>query len=148
MNAHAPFYFTFIGRGIAYLLLGSVLLVFGHDYSIATGAITIIVAFVYFAFSGYTKWCISDSQHLSLPPPLVQFNDVEFDDKHDSIKDANERQETPDASTTDEFRNKEFKERQFKANQDINKALEIHMDGSTTDGHGAQQEKEEDLHHL
>ena len=94
MNLYIPFYFTFTGRGIAFLLLGSMVLVFEHSFSIATGVITIIAAFVYFIFAIWTKWFSHyDFGCNQLPPPLAQ-RDADHPDK-----DNQERRElTPESS--------------------------------------------------
>lgn len=66
------FYFSFIGRGLTFLFIGTVFLAFNDDFSTATGVITIIVAFVYLIFSIWTKFC---KLYCPLPPPFTQRQD-------------------------------------------------------------------------
>eukprot|EP01083_Nonionella_stella_P278765 948040_1 len=94
------FYSYFIGRGLTFLFIGSVILVFGDDFSLATGIITIIVAFVYLIFSIWTKFC---KLGCFLPPPVAQRQTgvITSNDstKPSPINKANNTQQTPPANS-------------------------------------------------
>merc|ERR1719410_3061387 len=75
MLLYIPFYLTFIGRGISFLLIGSVLLVFPDFLSLSASIITIIVAFIYLTFSIWQYVACSHCDFiilLSLPSPFTQ----------------------------------------------------------------------------
>ena len=80
LYASLIFYFNFIGRGLTFLFLGSVILTFGDDFSLATGIITIIISFIYLIFSIWTKFC---NLQCSLPIPVAQ--------RQDGIKTTNNK---------------------------------------------------------
>eukprot|EP01083_Nonionella_stella_P029648 81560_1 len=78
LYASVFFYFTFLGRGLTFLFIGSVIVTFGDDLSLATGIIAISIAFVYVFFSIWTKFC---NLMCSLPVPLMQRSNG-FPDQH------------------------------------------------------------------
>lgn len=148
-NAYCPFYFTFLGRGISYLLLGSVILVFEHGYSLTVGSMTIIMAFVYFSFAVYAKWFALDGTKafcINLPEPIYQPDPEhgENDNVHDKAIEIGQDED----STTDESNHRD-RDRQIKANKDIDRALTMAIesgDGVVIDDNDVNDN--ENLHHL
>lgn len=90
LHAYCPFYFTFLGRGITFFLLGSVLLVFEHGMAVATSVISIIVACVYFIFAALNKWFVAYNLGCdSLPSPIIPRSETDDDlemDRHGEHK--------------------------------------------------------------
>ena len=152
MNAYCPFYFTFLGRGISYLLLGSVILVFEHGYSLTVGSMTIIMAFVYFSFAVYTKWFASnDNDHksvcINLPQPFYTFDD-ENGENDKVIEVINIRDE--EFSTDESNHSHRSRDRQIKANEDIDRALTmaIQSGDGVVMNESDDAQKNDNLHHL
>jgi len=101
MIAMIPFYFSFVGRALLFLLIGSVVLVFPDFLSSITAAWTIITAFIYLLFSIWINFacfsCVGLVYFLpnSLPPPYFQRDTADSDpykeNKPASIDDANKQ---------------------------------------------------------
>lgn len=91
VNMLLPFYFMFIGRGIIFLLLGSVVLVFEDEFSVITGVITWIVAFTYILISLWTQWCTRYDFGFALPPPITQREDDYYAKKYAKDKGSNKK---------------------------------------------------------
>eukprot|EP01084_Bolivina_argentea_P199587 341488_1 len=96
-----PFYFTFTGRGVLYMFLGTVILVFTDELSIITGVIIWIIAFTYMIISIMNKFCTKKCDFdIVLPPPLIQQNNDTKSNKvkPTKIKQTNKRPRTPSSS--------------------------------------------------
>eukprot|EP00483_Globobulimina_turgida_P009784 UN09803 len=100
ISASMPFYFTFTGRGILFLLVGSVIFVFNDELSVMTGIIVWVVAFTYLTLAICNKFCTKCDFGIALPQPLAQQKNIVSaqSNKPAKIHQANKRQQTPSSS--------------------------------------------------
>jgi len=134
INAVAPFYFSFLGRGILFLLIGSVVFVFEDEFSVITGVITWFVAFMYIFISIWIRYCSKYDFQLALPPPITQKDDPQIkaqykqnkinntnhnNKKGKAIQDAEDREQSPTTSDDHEAMNKHEVEKNLKYRMDL-----------------------------
>mmetsp|Transcript_41002 Transcript_41002/g.67415 ORF Transcript_41002/g.67415 Transcript_41002/m.67415 type:complete len:221 (+) Transcript_41002:66-728(+) len=96
VHTYCPFYCTFFGRGMTYLMLGSVTLAFDHHgFSIATGSIAIVTAFIYFSFCLINKWCNgSKFACTELPVPIIVRGEDDDTERNNQLKQQHSSSES------------------------------------------------------
>lgn len=79
---YASFYFSFLGRGLSYILLG-LIISFGGIYNILAGMFTFIlgVAFIVFHFSQF----VEEPSNFRAPGSSLSIGDDDIDDDDDMI---------------------------------------------------------------
>ncbi|CAI7071801.1 BEM_collapsed_G0010040.mRNA.1.CDS.1 [Saccharomyces cerevisiae] len=82
LYSYASFYFSFLGRGLSYILL-SLIISFGGIYNILAGMFTFIlgVAFIVFHFSQF----VEEPANFRAPGSSLSIGDDDIDDDDDMI---------------------------------------------------------------